>query len=164
MLKVFLQAVEVQRLAVEGDLRRGHDLLIFVGQAALLLKQGDIFLAKQLLLQIHGDEILPAKLLLDIGTEGAGRDGLAERHLRAAEGGQGVLQIMDLRFIEFIAGVQRVADVCDGILREQRAAFPVDLKDQRPQRIMALRLLGCSLPFRKLCPAGLQIGPLILQR
>ncbi len=91
MLKVFLDAVEVQGLAVKGDLGGGHDLLVFVGQAALLLAQGDVGLAEQLLLQVHGDKILLAELPLDVRPEGAGRDGLAEGHLVAADGGQRVL-------------------------------------------------------------------------
>ncbi len=163
MLKVFLHAVEVQRLAVEGDLRRGHDLLILIGQAALLLAQRDIFFTEQLFLQIHGNEILPAKFFFDLRTEGAGRDGLAEGDLRAAGRGQRVLQIMDLRFVKRIAGVQRVANVCDGILREKRTVFPVHFKDQCPQRFIALRLPDRSLPFRKLCAVRLQVGALVFQ-
>ena len=91
MLKILLQAIEVQRLAVERNFRCGHDLLILVGQTALLLAQRNIGLAVQLLLQIHGDEILLAELLLDIRAEGAGRNGFAEFDLRAAERGQRVL-------------------------------------------------------------------------
>ena len=91
MLKILLQAIEVQRLAVKGNLGRGHDLLIFVGQAALLLAERDVGLAEQLFLQVHGDEILLAELLLDIRAEGAGRNGFAEFDLRAAERGQRVL-------------------------------------------------------------------------
>ena len=74
-----------------GDLGGGHDLLILVGQAAFLLTQRDVGLTEQLLLQVHGDKILLAELPLDVRAEGAGRDGFAERHLVAAEGGQRVL-------------------------------------------------------------------------
>ena len=91
MLEVFLDAIKIQSLAVEGDLGGGHDLLIFVGQAALLLTQRDVGFAEQLLLQVHGDKVLLAKFLLDVRTEGAGRDCFAERHLIAAERGQCVL-------------------------------------------------------------------------
>ena len=164
MLEVFLQAVEVQRLAVELDLGRGHDLLILVGQTALLLAQRNVFLAVQLLLQIHGDEILPAEFPLDIRAEGAGRDGLAERDLRAAERGQRVLQVLDLLLIKFVARVERVADVRNGILREQLAGLAVDLEHQRAQRVIALRLLGRRLPLGELCTPRFQIGAFVLQR
>ena len=162
-LKILLHAVEVQGLAVEGDLRRGHDLLILVGQAALLLAQRDVGLAEQLLLQIHGDKILLAEFLLNIRAERAGRDGLAQRDLLAAEGRQRVVKIGDLRFIEFITGVQRMADVRDGILREQLAVLAVDLQHQRTQCVIAFRLLSRSLPFSELCTVCLQIGALIFQ-
>ena len=163
MLKVFLQAVEVQRLAVEGNLGRGHDLLILVGQTALLLAKRDVFLAVQLLLQIHGDEILLAVFLLDVRPVGAGGDGLAERDLRAAERGQRVLQIGDLRLIKFVARVERMPDVRNGILRGQLARLAVDLKHQRAQRVIALRMLDRTLPPGKLLPPRLQIRPLIFQ-
>ena len=88
MLEVFLDAVKVQSLAVEGNLGGGHDLLIFVGQAALLLTQRDVGFTEQLLLQVHGDKVLLAEFPLDVRTEGAGRNGFAECHLVAAEGGR----------------------------------------------------------------------------
>ena len=163
MLKVLLHAVEVQGLAVEGDLGRGHDLLILVGQAALLLAQGDVLLTEQFFLQIHGDKILLAELPLDVRAERAGRDGFAERHLPAAEGGQRVLQIPDLRLIKFVPRVQRVPDVGNGILREKPAALPVDLEDQTAQRVVALRVLHRRFPLGQLCAAGLQVGALVLQ-
>ena len=163
MLEVFLDAVKVQGLAVEGNLGGGHDLLIFVGQAALLLTQRDVGFTEQLLLQVHGDKVLLAKFLLDVCPEGAGRNGFAECHLVAAEGGQRVLQIIDLRFIKFIPRVQRVADVCDGILGEQFAALVVDLKNQAAQGFVALRLPDCGFPLGEFCPARLQIGALVLQ-
>ena len=163
MLKILLQAIEVQRLAVERNFRCGHDLLILVGQTALLLAQRDVFLAVQLLLQIHGDEILLAVFLLDVRPVGAGGDGLAERDLRAAERGQRVLQIGDLRLIKFVARVERVPDVRNGILRGQLARLAVDLKHQRAQRAIALRMLDRILPPGKLLPPRLQIRPLIFQ-
>ena len=156
MLEVFLQAVEVQRLAVKRDLGRGHDLLILVGQTALLLAKRDVFLAVQLLLQIHGDEILLAVFLLDVRPVGAGGDGLAERDLRAAERGQRVLQIGDLRLIKFVARVERMPDVRNGILRGQLARLAA-------QRAIALRMLDRILPPGKLLPPRLQIRPLIFQ-
>ena len=91
MLEILLDAVEVQGLAVEGNLGGGHDLLIFVGQAAFLLTQRDVGFTEQLLLQVHGDKVLLAEFPLDVRPEGAGRDGFAERHLTAAERGQCVL-------------------------------------------------------------------------
>ena len=153
MLEIFLQAVEVQRLAVEGDFCRGHDLLILVGQAGLLLAERDVGLAEQLFLQVHGDEILLAELPLNVRAEGAGRDGLAERDLRAAERWERVLEIRDLRFVKFVARVERMADVCDGILRGQLAAFAVDLKQQRAQHGIAFRVLHRVLPRGELCAA-----------
>ena len=163
MLEVFLHAVEVQGLAVKGDLRRGHDLLVLVGQAALLLAQRDVGLAEQLLLQVDGHEILLAELLLDVGAEGAGGDGLAERHLSRAQSGQGVLQVGDLRLVKFIPGVQRMADVRYGVHGEQPAVLPVDLKEQAAQGLIALRLLDGSLPLGQSLAARLQIGALVLQ-
>ena len=50
MLEVFLHAVKVQILAVKRNLCRGHDFLIFIGQAALLLAQRNVGLAIQLFL------------------------------------------------------------------------------------------------------------------
>ena len=163
VLEILLHAVEVQRLAVEGNFRSRHNLLIFVGQAALLLAQGDVRLAEHLLLQIHAHKILLAEFLLNIRAERAGRDGLAQRDLLAAEGRQRVVKIGDLRFIEFITGVQRMADVRDGILREQLAVLAVDLQHQRTQCVIAFRLLSRSLPFSELCAVCLQIGALIFQ-
>ena len=153
MLEIFLQAVEVQRLAVERNFDGRHDLLVLVGQAALLLAERDVGLAEQLFLQVHGDEILLAELPLNVRAEGAGRDGLAERDLRAAERGERVLEIRDLRFVKFVARVERMADVCDGILRGQLAAFAVDLKHQRAQRGIAFRVLHRVLPRGELCAA-----------
>ena len=163
MLKILLQAIEVQRLAVERNFRCGHDLLILVGQTALLLAQRNIGLAVQLLLQIHGDEILLAELLLDIRAEGAGRNGFAEFDLRAAERGQRVLQIGDLRLIKFVARVECMPDVCDGILREQLAGPAVDLKHQRAQRGVALRVYSRVFPFGKLGAPRFQIGALVFK-
>ena len=163
MLEVFLDAVKIQGLAVKGNLGGGHDLLVLVGQAAFLLTQRDVGFTEQLLLQVHGDKVLLAEFPLDVRTEGAGRDGFAERHLVAAEGGQRVLQIIDLRLIEFVPGVQSVADVCDGILGEQFAALAVDLKNQAAQGAVALRLPDCGFPLGEFCPARLQIGALVFQ-
>ena len=163
VLKILLHAVEVQRLAVEGNFRSRHNLLIFVGQAALLLAQRDVGLAEQLLLQIHGDKILLAEFLLNVRAERAGRDGLAQRDLLAAEGRQRVVKIGDLRFIEFITGVQRMADVRDGILRGQLAVFAVHLKKQRAQSLVALRVFDRSFPILELCAVCIQIGALIFQ-
>ena len=50
VFKVFLHAVKVQILAVKRNLCRGHDFLIFIGQAALLLAQRNVGLAIQLFL------------------------------------------------------------------------------------------------------------------
>ena len=50
VFKVFLHAVKVQLLAVKRNLCRGHDFLIFIGQAALLLAQRNVGLAIQLFL------------------------------------------------------------------------------------------------------------------
>ena len=95
--------------------------------------------------------------------KGLDGDGLAERDLRAAERGQRVLQIGDLRLIKFVARVERVPDVRNGILRGQLARLAVDLKHQRAQRAIALRMLDRILPPGKLLPPRLQIRPLIFQ-
>ena len=163
MLEILLDAVEVQGLAVKGNFGGGHDLLVLVGQAALLLTQRDVGFTEQLLLQVHGDKVLLAEFPLDVCPEGAGRNGFAECHLVAAEGGQRVLQIIDLRLIKFIPRVQRVADVCDGILGEQLAALVVDLKNQAAQGFVVLRLPDCGFPLGEFCPARLQIGALVFQ-
>ena len=68
---------------------------------------------------------------------------------------------MDLRFIEGVTGVQSVADVGDGALGGQLTVGAVHLKEQRTQRIEALRLLHGVLPPGQLGAAGLQIGALI---
>lgn len=164
MLKIFLNAVEIQRLSVKRDLRRGHDLLVFVGQAAFLLTQRDVGLTEQLFLQVHGDKILLAELLLDVRAEGTGRDGLAERDLVAAECGQRVLQICDLRLIKLVARVERMPDVRDRILCGQLAALTVDLQHQRAQRGVALRVRNGVLPLGKLCAVRFQIGAFVFQR
>ena len=163
MLKVFLHTVEVQRLAVERNFRRGHDLLIFVGQPAFLLAQRNVGLTEQLFLQIHGNKILLAELLLDIRAEGAGGNRLAERDLCAAERGQRVLQILNFRFIKLVARVERMPDVRDGILCEQLAGFAVDLKHQRAQRGVVLCMLDGSFPLGKLCAARFQIRTFVFQ-
>jgi len=106
---------------------------------------------------------LLAEFPLDVRPEGAGRNGFTECHLVAAEGGQRVLQIIDLRLIEFVPGVQSVADVRDGILGEQFAALVVDLKNQAAQGFVALRLPDCGFPLGEFCPTRLQIGALVLQ-
>ncbi len=164
MLKVFLHAVEIQCLAVEGNFSSRHDLLIFVGQAALLLTQGNVGFAVQLLLQIHRDKVLLAELQLDVRAEGTGGNGITEFYLRTAERGQRILQILDFRFIEFIAGVQGVADVRDTILRGQLTAFAVNLEHQRSQHVIALCVRNRSFPLGEFCAACLQVGTLVLQR
>ena len=104
-----------------------------------------------------------AELLLDIRAEGAGRNGFAEFDLRAAERGQRVLQIGDLRLIKFVARVERMPDVCDGILREQLAGLAVDLKHQRAQRGVARRVYSRVFPFGKLGAPRFQIGALVFE-
>ena len=152
-----------QVLAVERNFRRGHDLLIFVGQPAFLLAQRNVGLTEQLFLQIHGNKILLAELLLDIRAEGAGGNRLAERDLCAAERGQRVLQILNFRFIKLVARVERMPDVRDGILCEQLAGFAVDLKHQRAQRGVVLCMLDGSFPLGKLCAARFQIRTFVFQ-
>ena len=164
MLEILLHTVKVQGLAVEGDLGGGHDLLIFVGQAAFLLAQRDVGLAEQLLLQIDRDKVLLAEFPLDLRAEAAGGDGFVERDLLAAEGGQRVLQIVDLGLVEFVTGIQRVADVCDGILGGKFAALPVHLENQRAQCLIAFGLLYRLFPADELCTVRLQVGAFVLQR
>ena len=164
VLKILLHAVKVQGLAVEGDLGCGHDLLVFVGQTTFLLAQRNIGLAEQLLLQVDRDKILLAEFPFDVRTEAAGSDGFIERHLLAAERGQRILQIVDLGFVKFVTGIQRVTNVCDGILGGKLAALPVHLENQRAQRLIAFCLLYCPFPPDELFTVRLQIGAFVLQR
>ncbi|CDC60767.1 unknown [Clostridium sp. CAG:448] len=163
MLEILLQAVEIERLAVKGNLGSRHDLLILVGQAAFLLAQGNVRFAVQLFLQIHGDKILLAELPLNVRAEGAGGNGFAERNLCAAKRGQGVLQIADLRLVKRIARVKRVADLRNGILREKLAVHAVHLKKQPAQRLVVFRPLDSVLPCGKLRPPRLQIRAFVRQ-
>ena len=163
MLEVFLYAVEIQRFAVEGYLGSRHDLLILVGQAALLLTKGNVGLAEHLLLNIHGDKILLVELAFNVRAEGAGRNSLAESDRVTADRGHCVLKIVDLRFVELVARVKRVADMRDGILREQLAVFEVDLGDQLAQRGIALSVLDRGFPLDELRAVRLQIGALVLK-
>ena len=74
------------------------------------------------------------------------------------------MQIVDLGLVEFVTGIQRVADVCDGILGGKFAALPVHLENQRAQRLIAFGLLYRLFPADELCTVRLQVGAFVLQR
>ena len=53
--------------------------------------------------------------------------------------------------------------MCNGILRKQLAVLAVDLKHQRAQRGVALRVYSRVFPFGKLGTPRFQIGALVFE-
>ena len=150
ILKILLHAVEVQDLAVKGNLRRGHDFLVFVGQAALALAQGDILLAEELLLQVDAHKKLLAELLFQFRAETAACDGFVEGDIRLLQQGAGFVEIFHFFFVEFVAGVERVADIGKRALGVQLAVCPIPLQKDRAKLLIASGVLNRGFPFCKL--------------
>ena len=114
ILEIFLDAVQVDGLAVELDLAGSHDLLIFIAELSFFLHQRDVLLAEAFLGQVRLNEILFSESLFNVRPEGAGLYCIIKSDVRGLQGRQHIVQILVFFLVKLIGGIDGMADHDDG--------------------------------------------------